>query len=95
MAEKHLVVVEYPDGSSVVYEAPKEVAAVEEVTSEVVEQWNVKLRNRDGTHSWIRINPPSRGEEVVIRDLPRSLEYRTTRSQVRKDALTRIWAGEP
>lgn len=89
--EKKLIIVEYPDNSSVVYEVPKEVEAVEEVTSEVIEQWNVKLRNKDGTYSWIRINAPSRGDEIIIRTFGRGLEYKTTRSEIKKDPVTREW----
>ncbi|MEM2306419.1 MAG: hypothetical protein QXL20_04480, partial [Candidatus Bathyarchaeia archaeon] len=61
MEEKHFIIVEYPDGSSMVYEVSGEAEAVEEVTSEVFEQWNLKIRNRDGSYSWVRINAPSRG----------------------------------
>lgn len=89
--EKKLIIVEYPDNSSVVYEVPKEVEAVEEVTSEVIEQWNVKLRNKDGTYSWIRINAPSRGDEIIIRTFGRGLEYKTTRNEIKKDPVTREW----
>jgi len=89
--KKKLLIVEYPDNSSVVYEVPKEVEAVEEVTSEVVEYWNLKLRNKDGTYSWIRINSPSRGDEVLIRTFDRTLEYKTTRDKVKKDEVTRGW----
>ena len=91
MEKKKLLIVEYPDISSVVYEVPKEVEAVEEVTSEVVEYWNLKLRNKDGTYSWIRINSPSRGDEVLIRTFDRTLEYKTTRDKVKKDEVTRGW----
>ncbi|HDM44995.1 hypothetical protein CW709_04855 [Candidatus Bathyarchaeota archaeon] len=91
MEKKKLLIVEYPDNSSVVYEVPKEVEAVEEVTSEVVEYWNLKLRNKDGTYSWIRINSPSRGDEVLIRTFDRTLEYKTTRDKVKKDEVTRGW----
>lgn len=91
MEKKNLLIVEYPDNSSVVYEVPKEVEAVEEVTSEVVEYWNLKLRNKDGTYSWIRINSPSRGDEVLIRTFDRTLEYKTTRDKVKKDEVTRGW----
>ncbi|MEM2875716.1 MAG: hypothetical protein QXL67_02035 [Candidatus Bathyarchaeia archaeon] len=91
MEKKNFIIVEYPDNSSLVYEVPKEVQTIEEVTSEVIEQWNVKLRNRDGTYSWIRINAPSRGDEVVIRTFGRGLEYKTSRSNVKKDKLTRGW----
>jgi len=88
---KNFIVVEYPDGSSMVYEVPGEVEAVEEVTSEVFEKWNVKVRNSDGTYNWIRINPPSRGEEITIRTFDNRLNYSTTRSEVKKDPLTREW----
>ncbi|MCD6530577.1 hypothetical protein J7L06_09920 [Candidatus Bathyarchaeota archaeon] len=91
MERKKLLIVEYPDNSSVVYEVPKEVEAVEEVTSEVIEYWNLKLRNKDGTYSWIRINSPSRGDEIVIRTFDRALEYKTTRDKVKKDEVTRSW----
>ena len=91
MERKKLLIVEYPDNSSVVYEVPTEVEAVEEVTSEVVEYWNLKLRNKDGTYSWIRINSPSRGDEVLIRTFDRTLEYKTTRDKVKKDEVTRGW----
>lgn len=93
MGDKPSIVVEYPDGSSMVYDLPKEAEAIEEVTSEVFELWNLKLRNKDGTYSWVRINPPSRGEEVVIRDFSGRLRYRTAGKEVKKDRLTRIWAG--
>ena len=91
MEKKKLLIVEYPNNSSVVYEVPKEVEAVEEVTSEVVEYWNLRLRNKDGTYSWIRINSPSRGDEVLIRTFDRTLEYKTTRDKVKKDEVTRSW----
>ncbi|MEM3692803.1 MAG: hypothetical protein QXI39_02120 [Candidatus Bathyarchaeia archaeon] len=92
---KPLIIVEYPDGSSMVYETPKEVEAIEEVTSEVFELWNLKLRNIDGTYSWVRINSPSRGDEIVIRDFFGRLRYEISRKEIKKDRLTRIWAGEP
>ena len=91
LEEKHFVIVEYPDGSSVVYEVPGDVEAVEDVTSEVFEQWNLKLRHKNGTHSWVRVNAPSRGEEVLIRTFDKRVEYRTTRNQVKKDPVTRAW----
>jgi|GEM_PF-2677913 hypothetical protein len=92
---KSLIIVEYPDGSSMVYETPKEVEGIEEVTSEVFELWNLKLRNKDGTYSWVRINSPSRGDEIIIRDFSGRLRFKTTRKEVKKDRLTRLWAGEP
>jgi hypothetical protein len=91
LREKHYIIVEYPDESSIVYEVSEDVEAVEDVTSEIFEQWNLKLRNKNGTHSWMRINAPSRGEEVAIRTFDRRVEYRTTRSQVKKDPVTRAW----
>jgi len=91
LEEKHNIIVEYPDGSSMVYEVPEDVEAVEDVTSELFEQWNLKLRNKNGTYSWVRVNVPSRGEEVVIRTFDKRMEYRTTRSQVKKDPVTRAW----
>ena len=91
MGEKYLIVIEYPDGSSLIYEVPKEVESVEEVTSEVFEQWNIKVRNKDGTYSWLRINAPSRGDEVTIRTFDRRLVYKTSRDKVKKDPITRGW----
>lgn len=93
VAEKGLIIVEYPDGSSVVYEVPAEATGVEEMTSEVFELWNVKLRKKDGTYSWVRINSPSRGDEIVIRDVKRSFEYHASRSQIKKDPETRAWSA--
>jgi len=95
MRDKHLIIVEYSDSSSMVYEVPEEVEAVEEVTSEVFERWNVKLRNKNGTYSWVRINPPSAGDEIVIRDCEKKLQFHTKRNQVKKDPLTRMWVGGP
>ena len=91
MEEKNLIVVEYPDGSSVVYEVPKEVETIEDVTSEVFEQWNVKVRNRDGTHNWLRIRAPSKEGEVVIRSFDGGFKYKIARSRVKKDPVTRNW----
>ncbi|MCD6529361.1 hypothetical protein J7L06_03630 [Candidatus Bathyarchaeota archaeon] len=91
MEKKNLLIVEYPDNSSLIYEVPKEVEAVEEITSEVVEYWNIKLRNKDGTYSWIRINSPSRGDEILIRTFSRTLEYKVTRDKIKKDEFTRSW----
>ncbi|MCD6538413.1 hypothetical protein J7L18_07390 [Candidatus Bathyarchaeota archaeon] len=56
MSGRNLIIVEYPDGSSMVYEISKEAEDIEEVTSEVFEMWNLKVRNKDGTVSWVRIN---------------------------------------
>lgn len=91
MKEKIFIIVEYPDGSSMIYEVPGEVECVEEVTSEVFEMWNIKVRNKDGTCNWIRINAPSRGEEVTIRTFSNRLKYKVSRSIVKKDSLTREW----
>jgi len=91
LEEKNLIVVEYPDGSSVVYEVPKEVETIEDVTSEVFEQWNVKVRNRDGTYSWLRIRAPSKEGEVVIRSFDGCFKYKIVRSRVKKDPVTRNW----
>jgi len=91
LSGKNLIIVEYPDGSSMVYEVPKEAEDIEEVTSEVFEMWNLKVRNRDGTVSWVRINAPTKDGEVIIRTFDNRLRYKVRRSDVRKDQLTRKW----
>ncbi|RLI38308.1 hypothetical protein DRO64_11790 [Candidatus Bathyarchaeota archaeon] len=91
MGGRNLIIVEYPDGSSMVYEAPKESEDIEEVTSEVFEMWNLKIRNRDGTVSWMRIYAPTKDGEVIIRTFDNRLRYKVRRSDVKKDTLTRKW----
>jgi len=90
LREKHLIIVEYPDRSSMVYEVSGEAEAVEDVTSEVFELWNLKIRNKDGSHSWVRIYAPSRGDEIVVRTFDGEI-CRIKRNSVKKDELTRIW----
>lgn len=91
MENKNFIIVEYPDGSSMVYETSGEAETVEEVTSEVFEQWNLKIRNKDGSYSWVRINAPSRGDEIAIRTFGRGPMCRIKRDHIKKDELTRIW----
>ncbi|MEM2170087.1 MAG: hypothetical protein QXT06_07350 [Candidatus Bathyarchaeia archaeon] len=89
--KKNFIIVEYPDRSSVVYAVSGEAETVEEVTSEVFEQWNLKIRNKDGSYSWVRIDAPSRGDEIVIRTFGSGPICRVNRSNIKKDELTRIW----
>ena len=91
MSGRNLIIIEYPDGSSMVYEISKEAEDIEEVTSEVFEMWNLKVRNRDGTVSWVRIYAPTKDGEVTIRTFDNRLRYKVRRSDVRKDPLTRKW----
>jgi hypothetical protein len=91
LENRNFIIVEYPDGSSMVYEVSGEAEAVEEVTSEVFEQWNLKIRNKDGSYSWVRINAPSRGDEIAIRTFGKEPICRVKREHVKKDELTRIW----
>jgi len=53
----------------------------------------LKVRNRDGTVSWVRINAPTKDGEVIIRTFDNRLRYKVRRSDVKKDPLTRKWMG--